>query len=252
MPGSTKETAGEVLVRLREADRADANEHQLAEVCVLLVETELKGWQKILNKLFLGTEGLGFSIDAPQWWKYGEVINPMMFTKKLMYLHGDVDPVGFIKMLFKARFYAMPYRIDYGYKGNPEGTQEPNNNNFMSFNFEIDILEVSWYKKIIGVLKTIQGVSFTIDAPSQMVYMHGNIDKGLLMKMLTKTGIQILGMDYNLKPPPKKAEAASDGTEKQPTKDKESTPPSELVVSTSTKQQAKNKKPRGFRIFCCP
>ncbi|KAL0867417.1 hypothetical protein Bca101_046535 [Brassica carinata] len=82
------------------------------------------------------------------------------------------------------------------------------------FRFEIDMLEGSWYKKIIGALKIIQGVSFTIDAPSQMVYMCGNIEEGLLMKMLTKTGIQILGVDYgNLKPPPKKVEAQIlDGT----------------------------------------
>ncbi|KAF3553252.1 hypothetical protein F2Q69_00015035 [Brassica cretica] len=83
------------------------------------------------------------------------------------------------------------------------------------------MLERSWYKKIIGALKTIQGVSFTIDAPRQMgysdaprqmgysdapcqmVYMCGNIEEGFLMKMLTKTGIQILGVDFgNLKPPP--------------------------------------------------
>lgn len=96
------------------------------------------------------------------------------------------------------------------------------------------------------------GVSFTIDAPSQMVYMCGNIEEGLLLKMLTKTGIQILGMDYgNLKPPPKKAEAQiSDGTETQPKKDTEP-PPTEIGVSTSTKHQAKNKKPRGFNFFCC-
>ncbi|CAN6990904.1 unnamed protein product, partial [Brassica rapa subsp. trilocularis] len=115
------------------------------------------------------------------------------------------------------------------------------------FRFERDMLEGSWYKKIIGALKTIQGVSFTIDAPSQMVYMCGNIEEGLFMKMLTKTGIQILGVDYgNLKPPPKKVEAQiSDGTETQPKKD--TAPPPEIVVSTSTKHKAKNKKPSGFK-----
>ncbi|KAF2542939.1 hypothetical protein F2Q68_00032270 [Brassica cretica] len=145
------------------------------------------------------------------------------------------------------------------------------------FRFEIDMLEGSWYKKIVGALKTIprfasflyirfglvifylflssmSGVSFTIDAPSQMVYMCGNIEEGLLMKMLTKTGIQILGVDYgNLKPPPKKVEAQiSDGTETQPKKDTAPPPPPEIVVSTSTKHQAKNKKPRGFKkiLFC--
>ena len=100
-------------------------------------------------------------------------------------------------------------------------------------------------------MSSMSGVSFTIDAPSQMVYMCGNIEEGLLLKMLTKTGIQILGMDYgNLKPPPKKVEAQiSDGTETQPKKDTEPPPPPpEIVV---TKHQAKNKKPRGFRSFCC-
>ncbi|WZZ69590.1 hypothetical protein YC2023_080960 [Brassica napus] len=239
--------------------------------CVLLVETEFKGWQKTLHKIFVGIEGLAFSIDAPDWWPHGEGANPMMFTKKLLFLRGQVDPVVFIKKLFKAKIYAMLYRIDYGLEENPLGIRKPNNH-FLRFRFEIDMLEGSWYKKIIGALKTIQGlqvfsniyryirfglvffnlfvssmsgVSFTIDAPSQMVYMCGNIEEGLLLKMLTKTGIQILGMDYgNLKPPPKKVEAQiSDGTETQPKKDTEPPPPPpEIVV---TKHQAKNKKPRG-------
>nr|VDC60089.1 unnamed protein product [Brassica rapa] len=221
----------------------------LLDACVLLVETELKGWQKTLHKIFVGIEGLAFSIDAPDWWTHGEGANPMMFTKKLMFLRGEVDPVVFIKKLFKAKNYAMLYRIDYGHEENPQGIRKPNNH-FLRFRFEIDMLEGSWYKKIIGALKTIQGVSFTIDAPSQMVYMCGNIEEGLLLKMLTKTGIQILGMDYgNLKPPPKKVEAQiSDGTETQPKKDTEPPPP-EIVV---TKHQAKNKKHRGFKVFCCP
>ncbi|KAG2317547.1 hypothetical protein Bca52824_020669 [Brassica carinata] len=220
--------------------------------CILLVETELKGWQKTLHKIFEGIEGLAFSIDAPDWWKQGEATNPMMFTKKLLFLRGEVDPVVFIKKLFKAKIYAMLYRLDYGYEENPEGARKPNNH-FLRFEFEIDMLEESWYKKIIGALKTIQGVSFTIDAPNQMVYMCGNIEEGLLMKMLTKTGIEISGMEYGkLKPaPPKKVEAQiSDGTETQPKKDTEPPLP-EIVVSTSTKHQAKNKKCRGFRIFCC-
>ncbi|KAF3529969.1 hypothetical protein DY000_02042287 [Brassica cretica] len=169
-----------------------------------------------------------------------------------MFLRGEVDPVVFIKKLFKAKIYAMLYRIDYGHEEKPQGIRKPSNH-FQRFRFEIDMLEGSWYKKIVGALKTIpssmSGVSFTIDAPSQMVYMCGNIEEGLLMKMLTKTGIQILGVDYgNLKPPPKKVEAQiSDGTETQPKKDTAPPPPPEIVVSTSTKHQAKNKKPRGFK-----
>ncbi|KAH0943331.1 hypothetical protein HID58_002968 [Brassica napus] len=178
-------------------------------------------WQKTLHKIFVGIEGLAFSIDAPDWWIHGKGANPMMFTKKLMFLRGQVDPVVFIKKLSKAKIYAMLYRIDYGHEENPQGIRKPNNHFLQRFRFEIDMLEGSWYKKIIGALKTIQGVSFTIDAPSQMVYMCGNIEEGLFMKMLTKTGIQILGVDYgNLKPPPKKVEAQiSDGTKTQPKKD---------------------------------
>ncbi|KAF3522091.1 hypothetical protein F2Q69_00046267 [Brassica cretica] len=95
--------------------------------CVLLVETELKGWQKTLHKIFVGIEGLAFSIDAPDWWTHGEGANPMMFTKKLMFLRGEVDPVVFIKKLFKAKIYAMLYRIDYGHEENPQGIRKPNN-----------------------------------------------------------------------------------------------------------------------------
>ncbi|KAG2246799.1 hypothetical protein Bca52824_086427 [Brassica carinata] len=181
--------------------------------CVLLVETELKGWQKTLHKIFVGIEGLAFSIDAPDWWTHGEGANPMMFTKKLMFLRGQVDPVVFIKKLFRAKIYAVLYRIDYGHEENPQGIRKPNNH-FLRFRFEIDMSEGSWYKKIIGALKTIQGVPFTIDAPRQ-------------------------------KPPPKKVEAKiSDGTKTQPKKDTAPPPPE---ISTSTKHQAKNKKPRGFK-----
>ncbi|KAH0904127.1 hypothetical protein HID58_043630, partial [Brassica napus] len=112
------------------------------------------------------------------------------------------------------------------------------------FRFEIDMLERSLYKKIIGVSFTIDAprqMGYS-DAPCQMVYMCGNIEEGFLMKMLTKTGIQILGVDYgNLKPPPKKfegLEAPSDGTETQPKKDREPPPP-KTVFSSSVKQREK-------------
>ena len=51
----------------------------------------------------------------------------MMFTKKLLFLRGQVDPVVFIKKLFKAKIYAMLYRIDYGLEENPLGIRKPNN-----------------------------------------------------------------------------------------------------------------------------
>ncbi|CDY33441.1 BnaC01g32840D [Brassica napus] len=172
------------------------NDLVLVYSCVLLVETELKGWQKTLHKIFVGIEA-----------------NPMMFTKKLMFLRGQVDPLVFIKKLFRAKIYAVLYRIDYGHEENPQGIRKPNSH-FLRFRFKIDMSEGSWYKKIIGALKTIQGVPFTIDAPRQ-------------------------------KPPPKKVEAQiSDGTETQPKKDTAPPPPE---ISTSTKHQAKNKKPRGFK-----
>ncbi|CAF2077518.1 unnamed protein product [Brassica napus] len=172
------------------------NDLVLVYSCVLLVETELKGWQKTLHKIFVGIEA-----------------NPMMFTKKLMFLRGQVDPLVFIKKLFRAKIYAVLYRIDYGHEENPQGIRKPNSH-FLRFRFKIDMSEGSWYKKIIGALKTIQGVPFTIDAPRQ-------------------------------KPPPKKVEAKiSDGTETQPKKDTAPPPPE---ISTSTKHQAKNKKPRGFK-----
>lgn len=113
----------------------------------------------------------------------------------------------------------------------------------------------------------VSGVSFTIDTPPPdlgypvgytMGYLCGNIEIGVLMKMLEKTSIDLLGMKYgaecedaNLKPPevpPKKLEAPPNGTETQPKKD--SVPPPPEVVSTLTKHQAEYKKPRGFRRLC--
>lgn len=63
----------------------------------------------------------------------------MMSTKKLMYLRGEVDPVVFIKKLFKAKSYAMLYRIDYGYEENPEGIRKPNNH-FLVLYIYIDLI----------------------------------------------------------------------------------------------------------------
>lgn len=90
-----------------------------------------------------------------------------------------------------------------------------------------------------------------------MGYLRGNIEIGVLMKMLVKTDIDLLGMKYgaeckdaNLEPPPMKLDQApANGTETQPAKDDKVPPPTE-VVSTSTKHQATYKKPRGFRRFC--
>ncbi|ESQ47871.1 hypothetical protein EUTSA_v10022395mg, partial [Eutrema salsugineum] len=223
--------------------------------CVLLVKTGLQGWQKIWTKIFQDIEGLAVSTSV--------VPNSMLVNLHgevdvtLMYLHGKVDPLVFIKKLYKARTCTMLYRMDYGYEENPEGTRKPNNH-FMRYRFELNTLEEGWDKRIIGALKTIQGVSFTIDAPTEMVYLCGNIEIGVLMKMLVKTGIHLLTMDYgveykdpNLKPPPNKLEAPANETETQPTQDTlPPPPPPPEAVSTSTKQQAKYKKPGGFRRFC--
>ncbi|KFK37963.1 hypothetical protein AALP_AA3G052400 [Arabis alpina] len=219
--------------------------------CVFGVNMDLKGWEKMLNKIFLGINGLKLDIDASKW---------------LVELQGEVDPIIFIAKLYKARAYVMLCRIDYGYEDNPKGTRKPTSD-FMRCRFDLNILDISWYKKIIGALKTIQGVSFAIDTPPPewgypvgytMGYLRGNIEIGVLMKMLRKTSIHLLGMKYgaecedaNLEPPevpPKKLEASPNVTETQPEKD--TVPPPLEVVSTSTKHQVVYKKPGGFRRFC--
>lgn len=43
----------------------------------------------------------------------------------LVYLRGEIDPIIFIKKLYKARSYIELFRIDYGYEENPEGTRRP-------------------------------------------------------------------------------------------------------------------------------
>ncbi|XP_010420186.1 PREDICTED: uncharacterized protein LOC104705803 [Camelina sativa] len=213
--------------------------------CVFGVNIGLKGYEKMLNKIYQGIGGL--KLDVSNW---------------LVYLRGEVDPIVFIKKLYVARRYVELFRIDYGYEENPQGTRRPNSH-FMRCCFELNTLEISWYKKIIGALKTIQGVSFTLDAQPAMgypmAYLCGNIEIGVLMKMLVKTGIELSAMEYgveykdaNLNPPPKKLEAPpANGTETQPTKD--TVPPTPKVVSTSLTEhkQVIYKKPRGFRrLFC--
>ncbi|KAG7582651.1 Polyprenyl synthetase [Arabidopsis suecica] len=207
--------------------------------CVFGVNIGLKGYQKMLNKIYAGIEGL--KLDVSNW---------------LVYLRGEIDPIIFIKKLYKARSYIELFRIDYGYEENPEGTRRPNSH-FMRCCFELNTSDISWYKRIIGALKTIQGVSFTIDAQPvmgyPMAYVCGNIEIGVLMKMLVKTGIELSAMEYGVEykdanlnpPPPKKPEAPSNGTETQPVKD--TVPPPLEVVSTLAKHQVIYKKPLGFR-----
>ncbi|CAL9221555.1 unnamed protein product [Arabidopsis halleri] len=211
--------------------------------CVFGVNIGLKGYQKMLNKIYEGIEGL--KLDVSNW---------------LVYLRGEIDPIIFIKKLYKARSYIELFRIDYGYEENPEGTRRPSSH-FMRCCFELNTSDISWYKRIIGALKTIQGVSFTIDAQPvmgyPMAYVCGNIEIGVLMKMLVKTGIELSAMEYGVEykdanlnpPPPKKPEAPSNGSETQPVKD--TVPPPLEVVSTLAKHQVIYKKPLGFRRFCC-
>ncbi|CAA7030059.1 unnamed protein product [Microthlaspi erraticum] len=89
--------------------------------------------------------------------------------------------------------------------------------------FEQNALDESWYKRVIGALKTFQvsDVSLTIDTPAQKGnemeyhqkgYLCGNIKFGMFIKMLGKTGIKVSGCEYgfassvynipHLKPPP--------------------------------------------------
>ncbi|CAH2052946.1 unnamed protein product [Thlaspi arvense] len=164
----------------------------------------------------------------------------------LTYLRGEVDPLIFIKKLYEARDFTMLYRMDYGYEENPEETRKPNNQ-FMRCIFKLDTLEEGWNERMIGALKPVQGVSFTIDAPAQTVFACGNIEVGVLMKTIEKTGNHLLSIDYgvetveckdpNLKPPAKRLEAATPAneTEAQPAKDTVPTRPED--VSTSTKQR---------------
>ncbi|XP_010468315.1 PREDICTED: uncharacterized protein LOC104748358 [Camelina sativa] len=221
----------------------------MKQTCVFAVNIGLKGYEKMLNKIYKGIGGL--KLDVSDW---------------LVYLRGEVDPIVFIKKLYVARRYVELFRIDYGYEEDPQGTRRPNSH-FMRCRFEINTLEISWYKKIMGALKTIQGVSFTLDAQPAamgsppMAYLCGNIEIGVLMKMLVKTGIELSAMEYGVEykdanlnppPPPKKLEAPpANGTETQPAKD--TVPPTLKVDSTSLTEhkQVIYKKPRGFRrLFC--
>lgn len=58
--------------------------------------------------------GLSFSIER------------RVYPDSLMHISGKVDPIIFIKKLYKARAYAMLYRLEYGYEKNPEETRKPN------------------------------------------------------------------------------------------------------------------------------
>jgi len=105
----------------------------------------------------------------------------------------------------------------------------------------------------------VSGVSFTIDAQpvmgNPMVYLCGNIEIGVLMKMLVKTGIELSAMEYGVEykdanlnpPPPKKVEAPSIGTAE--TKDVKDTVPPPLPEVV--KHQVVYKKSRGLRRFFC-
>ncbi|CAA7054674.1 unnamed protein product [Microthlaspi erraticum] len=214
--------------------------------CFLQVKPELKGWHKMCSKIVEDISGVSFCIKRllvdPNSWMYID----------LMHITGKVDPIVFIKKLYKARTYAMLKRIEYGNEENPEETRKPNDH-FMTCNFEINILDESWYKKVLVALKTIQGVSLIIDGQQNSGYLRGNIESARLMKMMAKAGIESWAMNYGVmykNATLKTLKPSAKGTEQaEPAKDKE--PPPLENVSTSKHYQVVYKKPRGFKRFFC-
>lgn len=100
---------------------------------------------------------------------------------------------------------------------------------------------------------SISGVSFTIYEPESTGYLQGNIETGMLTKMMAKAGIESRAMNYgvvykdaNLK----RLKASAKGAEKaEPAKDKES--PRLETVSKSKHHEVIYKKRRGFKRFFC-
>ncbi|OAP02854.1 hypothetical protein AXX17_AT3G21500 [Arabidopsis thaliana] len=121
--------------------------------------------------------------------------------------------------------------------------------------FGVNIGLKGYQKMLNKIYEGIEGVSFTIDAQpvmgNPMVYLCGNIEIGVLMKMLVKTGIELSAMEYGVEykdanlnpPPPKKVEAPSIGTAE--TKDVKDTVPPPLPEVV--KHQVVYKKSRGLR-----
>ena len=66
-------------------------------------------WRMFLFLPWLFCSLLAFSIDAPDWWTHGEGANPMMFTKKLMFLRGEVILWSSLKSYLNQNLrYALP------------------------------------------------------------------------------------------------------------------------------------------------
>ncbi|XP_010530697.1 PREDICTED: uncharacterized protein LOC104807208 [Tarenaya hassleriana] len=210
---------------------------------VLLVKTGLPGWQKILMKVFEDIQGLQFTIDAPN---------------MLMYLSGKVDPLVIIKKLKKAKTHAVLYRIDYGYEENPHDPRKPTDD-FMSCTFHVNTEDGGWFKKLLGALKTVQGVSFTIDAASQLGYVCGNINSGVLMKMIAKVGIEVYRIDYGFRPNDQKPNQLLIKSEPEPEPvsrnemDKKPKKAAETRTEVVTSPNHRSKiKPRSFGRFLVP
>ncbi|GMY31084.1 heavy metal-associated isoprenylated plant protein 32 [Fagus crenata] len=57
---------------------------------------------------------------------------------------------------------------------------------YMKCALKVDTQSPGWHKAMIKVLSNIQGVSYTIDGQQGKAYVSGNIDPGVLLKMLAK------------------------------------------------------------------
>lgn len=100
--------------------------------------------RRLTNTVFLFWNMKGLKLDVSNW---------------LVYLRGEIDPIIFIRKLYKARSYVELFRIDYGYEENPQGTRKPNSHfmvlyisqQFFPFHY-FQYLSMVWKFKFVCVL----------------------------------------------------------------------------------------------------
>ncbi|KAL4309820.1 hypothetical protein GQ457_01G006730 [Hibiscus cannabinus] len=141
---------------------------------VLQLDTDLPGWQATMIKLFKSIKDVSYSIDA---------------QTKLARVSGKIGKALLLKSLQNSNTHASTYQINYGIDL-PEHKSEP---------IMVDTDIPAWHKGMCLIFKSVEGVTFNINALTSQACITGKVDPLLQLKLLAKaeaTGARLCWLYY--------------------------------------------------------
>ncbi|XVF03719.1 hypothetical protein REPUB_Repub05bG0017900 [Reevesia pubescens] len=134
--------------------------------CILELDTDVPGWHITMIKLFKSIQDVSYSIDA---------------QAKFAYVSGKIGKELLLNLLAKAKTHAFTHQINYGIHL-PKPTSEP----MMKCVLLVDTDIPGWHKTMCLLFKSMQGVTFNINAITKLAYISGKISPQLQLKLLAK------------------------------------------------------------------